>query len=372
MRSEAAIDGSARSTVAFFKVKIYKTGLFSSDLSEDIKIPWFKPRGWEVEFVEDRFVGRVGRIENKTSKVTTQFAKWHREVELKRRAAIGVAPMIRLTENGAHAGSEILIKAESQTIAQNALNLVSLGRLLHEPEHLCTGHDMDRRVYPADASESLPEDRFLPTFHTIADGVTIAALIAARLSQKRRWQTAAWRFYYSCRQHYSCWKDTHPGYSDYKPVSDDPKDFIPYANAIHSAYAVLEDLGLEVRANGGKPSTIKGVKNPIVWDDLRSRLVAARVNPDWEVVWKGRASVTRITKARRPEGVPAEWAGRWLGSNVLDKMVATLDAIFQLSFLRSKAGAHGSLPFSSSLTVYDVENAQRLAWCVLMQAIGCG
>lgn len=353
-------------------MKTYKTGLFSLDLPEDIKIPWFKPRGWEIEFVEDRYIGAVARSETRTSPVTTDFAKWNRKIELKRRATIGAAPTITLTNNGAHAGSELILKAKSRAIAQNAMNLILLGSLVRDPEVLCSGHDMDRRVYPADKSESEPEDVALPPFHSIGFGLTVSALIAARLSQRKRWQTAAWRFYYSNKQHYSCWKHTHPGYSDYKPVSKDPRDFIPYANAIHLAYSVLEDLGLQVKASDKKPSMINGAKNPDVWNELRNRLVASRVDPDWEVVWKGRAPMTLIAKARQPDGNPAEWAGQWAGNNVKDKMVSTLDAIFQLSFLRSKAGAHGSLPFSSSLTIYDVENAQRLAWCVLMQTIGCG
>ena len=67
------------------------------------------------------------------------------------------------------------------------------------------------------------------------------------------------------------------------------------------AYSVLEDLGLEVRANGERPSMIKGVKNPIVWDDLRSRLVTAQVAPDWEVATAG----THVI-----EGQPMSWRTR--------------------------------------------------------------
>lgn len=352
-------------------MRLFRTGLYSTDVPEKIEWPTFRPRGWQLEIREERFIGQVAkkRRSGLAYPPTAQFRRWLNEVNSRREAEIGQRPIISITKTGAHAGSELFVRAKNRSSAQTALDLIMLGHVLLEPEQFCVGHEINRRIYPLGASDNEPEDTHLPPFHIMGAGLTTAAMIAARLSQRKRWQTAAWRWYYSCMQHYSCWKETHPFYSDHKRLSDDPKDFLVYANAIQLAYSVLEDLRLAVNASSQKPSMLDGgVKNPAVWNDLRQRLIEARVDPDWKVLWKSRTPVTRITKARKLDGQRAPW-GR---SDVYDKEVSTLDAIFHLSFLRSKAGAHGSLAFSRSLSIYDVENAQMLVWCVLRQTIGFG
>ena len=52
-------------------------------------------------------------------------------------------------------------------------------------------------------------------------------------------------------------------------------------------------------------------------------------------------------------------------------MITTTEGLYLSSFLRSKAAAHGTHKFTRSLSIYDVCNVQQVAWCVLMQAIGC-
>lgn len=350
-------------------MQLFRTGLISSDVPEDVELPWFKARGWQIVFVEERFVGQTATHPGRTSPYTRTFSMWVDDITNKRLKAVDQRPMLVPTSYGAHAGTEIFVRAKDRAAAQRAMDLILLSLVLQDPEQICVGHEINRRIYPSGVHDRVPQDDHLPPLHMMGSGLTASALMAARLSQRKLWQTAAWRLYYSLDQHYSCWKDTHPNLSYYKPLSDDPKEFLVYANCIHLAYAALEDLGLQVNASAKKPSILPGnVKNPIVWDDLRTRLLRAKVKPDRKVVWKSRASSTRITRARKVAGHKAAWAG----GDVYDKMLPTLDAIFALSFLRSKAAAHGNLTFARSLSIYDVENSQHLARSILMQAIGVG
>jgi hypothetical protein len=327
------------------------------DLPEDIKLPWYRPRGWTITLDAYEYHGK----------------NWHAWQERLRRKveAKGRGLVLGMTrDGGSYAGSEIKIVAKNRRVAQGALKLIWLGYLLSTREVT----DVEKHyVIPPDNSEPWPEDHPAygerrPTGVT-THGLTIAALIGARLSQRKVWQSAAWSYYYACKMCPVTWRDTHPYYSDYRPIAKSAEEFVLYAKSIATAYSVIEDLGLEIRASPQNPSAFpNGTRNSKVLDNLRTRLEKAGVDPDWQVVWRVRNARTRLSNQRPVLGAPAEWAR----SSIRDKMISTVDALYHASFLRSKASAHASNRLTRSLSIYDVENVQDLARCILMQAIGCG
>ena len=279
-------------------------------------------------------------------------------------------PIVSVCSTGAYVDSEISILAKSRRDAQYALKLILLGDLLanREQPNMALYY-----VVPPDESEPSPEDH--PAFgqHRLlsraSTGLTNAALIGARLSQRKSWQSAAWKYFYACDQCPIEWRDTHPYYSDYRPISGNPEEFIRYANSIVAAYSVMEHLGFEIRASKDNPSILAdGSPNRKVREDVHARLRDGNVNPEWPVVWQVRAPLTRLTMKRKVPGTKADWATR----SIRDKMIPTIDALYHDSFLRSKVGAHAANSLTKSLSIYDVHNVQQLAWCILMQTIGCG
>jgi len=153
----------------------------------------------------------------------------------------------------------------------------------------------------------------------------------------------------------SCRKSRHPG------------EQVCYVNAIALAYAVLEELGLEVRASRENPSTIKGEWNPVVKADLEGRLRDAGCDLSESFLMLVRGSKTVLERERpHPSPLRAPWA--WY--SVRDCEVNLLDAIAHISWMRSHVAAHRLKPeFARALSVYDVANAQGLSERLLLDSL---
>lgn len=272
--------------------RLYRTRLFSLDNPQDIKLPRYKARGWDLHFDVAEYKGRIE---------DPRFRRWELALRSDREKHNLPAPVLSLTPNGVYADAEISIRAKDRTVAQYALKLILLGELLATREQV----DMEGHyVVPPDSSEPWPEDH--PAIgarrveYRMSSGLTNAALIGARLSQRNKWQSAAWKYFYACKQCPISWRDTHPHYSDYRPISGNPEEFVLYANSIVSAYSVIEDLGLELRADKKNPSLLPGgVKNPKPLHDLEKRLRVTGVDPNWEVPWQLRTPHSRLTKTEK-------------------------------------------------------------------------
>lgn len=143
------------------------------------------------------------------------------------------------------------------------------------------------------------------------------------------------------------------------------------ASAIITYYSVIEQLGLEVRANAKKPSRLPtGEWNPPVLDDLTERLTAAGVLVDKPIVWIQRGTPTKVgTTALKTAGITkTPWTR---GPYVRDKFVDVRDAIHAASNLRSKVSSHRLDRKVASLTPYDVENVRNLSRRLLLTRLGC-
>lgn len=158
-----------------------------------------------------------------------------------------------------------------------------------------------------------------------------------------------------------------PASAQHIPLSINPGDHARFAYAIVSSYAIIEQLGLEVRASGKKHSFIKGSWNPPVREDLEHRLMRAGIDLSESVAWCLRGPRTRVESAR---GIRALRRANWAWGTVRDIEVDVVDAIAGVSWLRSRVSAHRIGELARSLSIYDVANAQILARRLLLEVLG--
>jgi hypothetical protein len=140
-----------------------------------------------------------------------------------------------------------------------------------------------------------------------------------------------------------------------------------FSHAIISAYSVVEELGLNVRASPKHPSHINGQWNPLVKQDLEGRLRKSGVDLSEPVLWVARGSKRRI-EARRalPAGAKAPWSA-WV---VRDSEIEVVDAIAYAGWLRSTVASHATKVLTRVLSPYDVINVQNLGRRLLLESLG--
>lgn len=329
----------------------YKTSLFSTDTVDDAEPP-YQGRGWFVDLDTSRYVGDLD---------DPGFLKWERALARKR----GRHSVTIVSGKEARADAEIFIHAKNRNTAQRALTLISIGLLLVVGSALSDG----MRVQPPDDSEGLFDDAIgMRTTSLTTGGLALASLVAARLSRKQNFQSAAWKYYYAYKQCEVNYYQTHPYESQYSPITQEPESYVAFASSIVNAYGAIEDLGLEIRASSKYPSKIDGRWNPKVLTDLQQRLVASGIDPVVDVVWQIRSTASRLHRKRgQLAGVKASWArGR-----VRDRIIPLTEALSEASFLRSKVSAHKAHRLTQSLSVYDVHNVQNLARILLLMSVNC-
>lgn len=161
--------------------------------------------------------------------------------------------------------------------------------------------------------------------------------------------------------------DLEPYRAPHIPLSFYPMDHTLYSYAIVLAYSAIEDIGLEVRACEKKPSTINGQWNPVVKDDLLSRLSDACIDHSNTLLWTSRGD-SRLIEKIRP--VPISELAPWAEGEVKDCDVELIDAIAYASWLRSKVASHSTKELTKVLSVYDVINVQHLARRLLLEQMG--
>jgi hypothetical protein len=160
--------------------------------------------------------------------------------------------------------------------------------------------------------------------------------------------------------------DFHPGTGLHLGVTDDPFGHALFALAITSAYAALEELGLEVRASKKNPSVLSdGKLNPIVIADLEKRLPEAGINLRERKTWLVRGTPTRI-EAKRP--LRRTDRPSWAGGPFRDRYLSVAEAILRASWLRSEVSAHTTKPLTKSLSQTEVHNVQMLARRLVLEA----
>ena len=200
-------------------------------------------------------------------------------------------------------------------------------------------------------------------------GIPLAALMAEKCSHNQSFVYAAFKLYQSYRIHSTLIVDLDPSQaSDRLKASSHPHDHVVFAYTIVLAYAAIEELGLNVPASEKRRSRPRGEWNPDVRQDLEKRLRRAGINVQEPIVWnlRGPASPLENGRPTPPAGVPG-WAD---GTNVRDQYVSIVDAIADVSWLRSKVAAHKMSYLAKLLTPHDVSNAQSVAQRLILEASG--
>jgi len=261
-------------------------------------------------------------------------------------------------------GRELVIEARKRATAQRALDLIWV---LHQA---WTGHPAewpDPTVRGADEGATERERAQWPFLtHSRAD-YPEACKLAAKASRRRDWTYATALLGQSMKLHVNHPMDLEPGMFPFRQRSPLPTDHVRFAYAIVLAYAVIEQLGLDVRASANRPSMVKGRWNPEVLSDLEGRLKSARVNTAEPVVWLVRGGKTKLEATRPPRSLGRQ---PWSYGNVRDCEVAMVDAIADVSWLRSRVASHRMTELTGLLSVHDVANAQFLSQRLLLDVLG--
>jgi hypothetical protein len=263
-------------------------------------------------------------------------------------------------------GQEVILQASSWSSAQRALDLI-LGchQLVQGP------HVFDIHLVANNADEpgwiGEHERKALSKQTYSSSDIPLACAIAAKASRNRKWFYGVAKYRFSLSLYSVQHMDMEPWHSHHLPISAFPSDHVTFSYSIISAYSVIEDLGLEVRASPKKPSRIQGEWNPAVKHDLEERLVKDGVDLRETFLWIVRGSKRKIeTRRPLPPGSKAPWSA-WI---VRDSELQVVDAIAYADWLRDHIASHGMKELTRSLSPYDVVNVQDLARRLLLESLG--
>jgi len=268
-------------------------------------------------------------------------------------------------------GRAVEIEAPSFDAAYRALHLilaaidVGIGEPpFHDPSRCIPFCQDDPESVTAYDSNPRVWDSYVATA-----GIWEAVEMAARASRRRTTQYALFKYQFSLSCHGNLYMDLDPSRGRFLPISCFPVAHMRLAFAILAAHSSLEDLDLEIRASSQKPSRLRnGEWNPVVKEELESRLTAAGVDLTEPVVWAIRGTAKRRLDAwRKVRTLPTKYS--WSRGWVRDAPVQVVDAIAHFDWLRDKVAAHGGTNFPRGLSPYDVANAQHLSRRLILKTL---
>lgn len=266
---------------------------------------------------------------------------------------------------------EIIIDAQSEQAARRAHDLIwGAFAVVQGGNFHMVLHDIEKSMFEDRVLKDNPAPVGRSRVKT--NGITEAAELAAKASFKRAAVYAIAKYHFSvslCSVHLV---DLDPQFATetFQKMTR-PIHQVQAATAIVQAYGVLEELGLDVRASNRTPSSIDGVWNPVVKEDLERRLVKAGVDITDLINWQIRGNKTKL-ETEKPRQIhqtskPSPWA-RW---TIRDRMVDIVDAIAHLSWLRSHVSSHRmNTSRANLLSLYDVTNCQFLARQLILESTG--
>ncbi len=272
-----------------------------------------------------------------------------------------------------YSARELAIFARNRESAQRAADLIHSSRLLLEGSnvmsHLDSGEHI--RIWPIEGpDEEESGDGLRPPKSRIATTLfPLAGMIAAKASLRSDCVYALAKLRVSIELASVALMDLDPAHSENIPKSPFPEDQVRMAHALGAAWSCVEELGYEVRASAQRPSKLpNGTWNPPIKADLERRLREGRIDLAEPFGWNLRGPRTRIERKKPPQiFTRSEWA-RW---NVRDGEMQLIDAINQVSFMRSWIATHKSdKQLLRVLSIYDIVNAQFLARRLLLETLG--
>jgi hypothetical protein len=262
----------------------------------------------------------------------------------------------------------IIIHATNEEVAQNAVDLIFAASCLVNED--CSHALMlnAKNVFLLNKNHAKPKDIFNIDTQPIVNEYQFPCLIAARASYRKSLQYALMKYQLS-QQSFSTYVD------ELDPSHWSPQKFV-YNSVLHHArcaqaimlgYSVIEELGLEIRADQKRPSFINNEWNPLIKEELEQRLVKSGIDLSERAHWVMRDTPTKI---ERKKAIRAVTKAPWAYAKVRDSEVEVIDAIALASWMRSKASAHRLNKISSSLSYYDVSNLHYLSRRLLLERLG--
>ena len=263
----------------------------------------------------------------------------------------------------------MLIHASSWQSAQRALNLISACIYLFDGSPPVFDAET-QLVAHNDIEPELDDPDLRPIY--VGRGLSranipIACALAAKASRRKKYEYGVTKYNFSIGLHSQHGVDLEPFSSPHLGVSSFPEDHVTFCHAILSAYSVLEDIGLELRASRDRPSRINGKWNPVVRSELEDRLEQSDINTDEPILWTVRGPKRKLERKR---GIPVLQKAPWSRATVRDCDLDIVDAIAYADWLRDCVAAHNVKDLTKILTPYDVVNVQHLARRLLLESLG--
>lgn len=266
---------------------------------------------------------------------------------------------------------ELLIEAENSEMAENHLSLLRTGILLALPNpwnHYSGLHSPLKYINGKD--QIIDSQPFWSQF-TYDHRVSVGLFTLNVALNRRNWIYALEKYRFSLELDCITVHSTHPRHGQiFENTTNISREHVHQLAAIISAYSVIEELGLDIRASDKKPRFIDNnhTWNPEVWKDVESRLINAGVKVDKTFNWALRGSPTDIhLNIPKSFGSPSIYQQH---TDVHDKELHIIEAIQLASALRNFVASHTFKDISSSVSPYDVFNVQSIARLLIMQTMG--
>ena len=267
---------------------------------------------------------------------------------------------------------EVVIEAANEDIARKGNDtLWASFCLVHAGQFHLDFFDIDHSLID---ERTIEVDQMPLGRHTVqTSGVVQACRIAAKASFRVAHVYALEKYHFSASLCSVALVDLDPHFAtETLPKLKRPLHQVQAAQALSSAYGVLEELRLEVRANAQQPSCLSnGAWNPVVKQDLEMRLRKAGIDLNERFNWQIRGPKTRLESGKPRQIHHNAQRSPWAKWSIRDRMVDVVDAIAHLSWLRSHVCSHRLKPENvRSLTAYDVTNGQFLARRLILETLG--
>lgn len=267
---------------------------------------------------------------------------------------------------------ELIIIAENEGIAEDALSTIKGGILLAYP-------DFNNFPLTADLNnvEEVPsklyKDKYFHSYYKKIDHVGYGCRVLKEAYGKTEFQYAIEKFKLSLKTNSMTPHSANPKYGQMFEHYDLDKSYqTSGAFAIIAAFSVVEELGLEVRSSSKKRRFLdneKGVWNPSVLNHIEERLNKIGVTKNDTFDWIFRGDKTEVEKDLKPYfGHDSEWTK--LHEEVRDKTLTFPEAIHNLSYLRNFIASHKFRKLTQFISPYDIFNAQSLARNLILRSLG--
>lgn len=266
--------------------------------------------------------------------------------------------------------NELIINAENEDIADNALSLLKGGILLALPTPKITSLELFVNEYEEYDSDYYKQGS---NNYQKIENIGFGCKLLEKIIHDKECCYALEKYKLSLELHSFSPHSADPIYGQVFDHYDFKKQtHTRSAFAIISAFSVIEELGLEIRSSAKNPRFLnpdKGEWNPKVLDNVQSRLSNIGIDKISTFNWIFRGEQTKVEKDFKPYfGYDSEWTE--YRDNVRDKTLTFAEAIHNASYLRNFIASHKFNELTEFISPYDVFNLQCLARKLILERLG--